>query len=212
MDKIDKALEKFRSSKKYKRKDAHWGQVHRTRDNNPAKNPEAQKKRIKNYDWDKVSRKQSKLSKEDILEMKKVYKKDKSLSCRELGEMYSISTQAAIQYLSNSKKVNFGPPVEIRKLSITTCEHCGRTIKSESNFKRWHGDNCKKAPNAIPRGYKAHKHYPIYRELTTGFTGTNMELLNRFPKLNTPSIMNSANNNKPLERGFNKGLHFEKVV
>jgi hypothetical protein len=148
MDKIDKALEKFRSSKKYKRKDAHWGQVHRTRDNNPAKNPEAQKKRIKNYDWDKVS----------------------------------------------------------------TCEHCGKTIKSESNFKRWHGDNCKKAPNAKPRGYKAHKHYTIYRELTTGFTGTNMELLNRFPKLNTPSIMNSVNNNKPLERGSNKGLHFEKVV
>lgn len=213
MDEIDKALNFFRNKKEYTRSDANWERVNRTRIDNPAKNKEAQDKRVKNYDWEGVSRKTASLSEESILKMKEQYKTDTSLSAADLGSMYGISTLAVIQYLTNKKKVNYGDAVEIRKEHSKKCPHCKEVITGVGlgNYSRWHGDNCKQAPGYSKQEYKVFSHYPKWMELTSGFIGTVQEMLDRFPFLNVPSMMNSDSKNKPLEKGKNKGLHFKKL-
>lgn len=179
-----------------------------------ANNPAAQLRRKQNYDWEGVSRKTSSLSKGSILKMKEQYKSNLSLSAADLGSMYGISTLAAIQYLTNKKKVNFGDPIEIRKESSKKCPHCKKVVTGAGlgNYNRWHGDNCKKAPNYTKPVHIIQDNHPKWKELSSGFVGTYYEMRNKFPFINMPSMMNSDRNNKPLEKGKSKGLQFVKLT
>ena len=35
------------------------------------------------------------------------------------------------------------------------CPHCNKSIKGNSNFSRWHGNNCKSSPSHLPRPNRA---------------------------------------------------------
>jgi len=51
----------------------------------------------------------------------------------------------------------------------------------------------------------------IYKEVVTGFQGCLFDIIERFPRINLPSIKNSIKFNRPLKRGEFKGLQFIQI-
>lgn len=53
------------------------------------------------------------------------------------------------------RKANLGtpPPNKGKPATKHFCPHCKRTIAGDSNFSRWHGDNCKQNPNGKNDNY-----------------------------------------------------------
>ena len=149
-----------------------------------------------------------------VLDIKKRYKEDKSISASDLAKEYKTAT-ATITFLldgTNYKDPIYGPPVKVRKSPTHTCPHCKLSIESRLNYKKWHGDKCKKAPGYVEPEYKVKPYYPMWKELSTGFTGTSKQMQDTFPYINVPSMMNSDKTGLPIQKGKNKGLHFIKLV
>lgn len=170
---------------------------------------DALRRRKLNYDWEGVSRKTSLLSKGEILRMKDDYIKNPSLSANDLSVKYGISVLTVINYLTNQKKVNFGKPVELRKGQTKKCPHCKKIVTGAGlgNFNRWHGDNCKKAPNYVaPKRIGKSK----YRELTYGEEKYLFEFAEQY-NVSQVSIISNTKFPKPGKCGPLKGLNFIKV-
>jgi hypothetical protein len=93
----------------------------------------------------KIKPKKVHLTIEQVLEIKENYKKDITMSASSISNNYNVHLVAINNMLSNKDVYNdpkFGPPVEVRSHPIHTCPHCSKQVGG-SNFKRWHGDNCK---------------------------------------------------------------------
>jgi hypothetical protein len=66
-----------------------------------------------------------------------------------LGVKRSASTKARMKKAKSEEHKNKIAASKIGKARPTQlCEHCNRQIAA-GNFNRWHGSNCKEAPNAV---------------------------------------------------------------
>lgn len=150
---------------------------------------------------------------EQVLDIKKRYSEDISLSAAAIADEYNVSIATITLLLDGQSypEPKYGPPVEVRKSPTLTCPHCNLSMESTMNYKKWHGDMCKEAPGYVEPEYEVKKHFPIWRELSTGFEGTSKQMEDRFPHINMPSMMNSDRLGIPLRKGKNKGLHFKKL-
>jgi hypothetical protein len=149
---------------------------------------------------------------EDVLKIKKLYVDNVYLSAADLARQFKSSTQSIINLLSNIhyKENKFGPPVEIRSLTKKFCQHCNQSFNL-LNYKKWHGDKCKESSSYTKPKYTPYSHFSMWKELSTGFEGTNQQMYDRFIYINTPSMMNSNSKNRPILKGKNKGLQFIKL-
>ena len=147
---------------------------------------------------------------EQVLEIKKIYNEDISITARDISEQYNINQGVINNLLSNKEIYNhpkYGPPVSIRSKPTITCPHCGKT---SSNYKRWHGDRCKMASGYVKPALILRPDATIYIELTTGFQGTVREMNEKFG-IDKGAMDRSYIKNKPLTKGKNQGLHFKKL-
>ena len=83
-----------------------------------------------------------KLTDEQIIEMKEIYRKDVSVGFPELAEKYRVDKVAIHSIMHGKTYVGIGGDVEIRTPK-GTCPHCGM-VATKTNISRFHGDNCKK--------------------------------------------------------------------
>ena len=78
---------------------------------------------------------------DDIIEMKELYRNDISVGFGTLAKMYRVDKVTIHNIMHNKIYKDIGGSVTIRQ-SIITCNYCGKQ-SNESNYVRWHGDNCK---------------------------------------------------------------------
>lgn len=83
-----------------------------------------------------------KMSHEEIVEMKQLYKNDISVGFPELSEKYGVDVVTIHNIMNNKTYVGIGGDVVIRQPK-GTCPHCGM-IATKTNITRFHGDKCKK--------------------------------------------------------------------
>jgi hypothetical protein len=97
-----------------------------------------QKKLDKIYELNKTKRK---LTDEEVIEMKELYRNDITIGMDELAIKYSIDKVAVHGILNNKTYKDIGGTVTIRPAQLI-CERCG-THTNKSNYVRWHGEKCR---------------------------------------------------------------------
>lgn len=88
-----------------------------------------------------LNKSKRKLSDDDVISMKELYRNDISIGFPELAEIYDVDNVTIHNIMNNIVYVGIGGSVKIRQPK-KTCPHCNiQTTKG--NYKRWHGDKCK---------------------------------------------------------------------
>jgi hypothetical protein len=85
-----------------------------------------------------------KMSDEDIIEMKKLYRTDITIGFPELAKIYGVDKVTIHNIMHGLIYVGIGGDVEIRAPK-GICPHCGM-ITVKTNISRFHGDKCKSKP------------------------------------------------------------------
>jgi hypothetical protein len=96
------------------------------------------KKLDKIHDLNKTKRK---LTDEEVIEMKELYRNDITIGMDELSIKYGIDKVAVHWILNNKTYKDIGGTVTIRPAQLI-CEICG-THTNKSNYVRWHGEKCR---------------------------------------------------------------------
>ena len=105
--------------------------------------PEAKAKHKANNDFRKASIGSTrKLTAEQVILIRELYKNNISLTAADLARQFNVSLFTMTDVIRGNKYSEIPGGMEIRSAKIT-CPHCG-TQASTTNFKRWHGDNCRK--------------------------------------------------------------------
>lgn len=83
-----------------------------------------------------------KLTEEDIVEMKNIYRTDISVGFPDLSKKYGVDVVTIHNIMHGLIYEGIGGDVVIRQPK-GTCPHCGM-IATKTNISRFHGDKCKK--------------------------------------------------------------------
>lgn len=84
-----------------------------------------------------------KVSKEQVIEARNLYRNDTTLSAADLAKKYKVSVQTMVEVLTGRTKYREIPnPVDISERKYI-CEYCGLETSIKANYVRWHGNNCK---------------------------------------------------------------------